>query len=179
MAQSPANVRVTALFPFPASVSGAAPIVITKQNGIWTVSFSFAGLGAAVPPIGNYPTDFLLVYDSVAQTYFKMPLTAIGSIVGGAKAQRSITTGAQLPIQGTDQILNINAATDLTPTAPLASGRAGAPITFNNITGSHSQTVGRTGADTFNGQNSFIVGGGSTVTITPYNDGVNAGYFLS
>lgn len=77
MAQMPANVRISAQFPFPATVQGAAPITLTKLNGVWTVGLNVAGLGVQVPPAGNYPTDYLIVYDAVANTIFRMALSAL------------------------------------------------------------------------------------------------------
>lgn len=77
MAQQPANVRVSALFPFPAGVAGSAPITITKTNGIWTVSLNVGGLAVQTPPPANYPTDFLTVWDSVAKVWVAAPLSAI------------------------------------------------------------------------------------------------------
>jgi len=96
----------------------------------------------------------------------------------GTRTQRSITSAANLPIVAADAILNINAATDLTPAVPAASTRNGAPLTFKNLPGSHVQTLERTGADTFDGQVTYPLAAGSSVTLVPYNDGVNTGYAI-
>jgi hypothetical protein len=92
--------------------------------------------------------------------------------------QRSITSAGNLPIVGTDVILNINSTSDLTPIIPLASSRAGAAFIFNCVVGSHTQTLIRTAPDTFNGNASINLVGGATVILFPYNDGVNAGYAI-
>lgn len=180
MSQSPANVRVTALFPFPASVAGAAPIVVTKNNGIWTVSLNVPGLAISVPPIGNFPTDYLIVYDSVAQTTFRMPLTAIGSIVGG-RAQRSVTA-SPIVIAGTDQILNCNINVAAACALPAAATRAGMPLTFKDVGaqfGAHNLTITPNGAETIDGAASLVLSvNRQGVTLVPFNDGVNSGWAI-
>ena len=92
------------------------------------------------------------------------------------RAQRSIVTSGDLPLVLSDSILNINAASDLSPVVLVASSRSGAPFTFKNLVGSHSQTLTRTSPDTFDGQTTLVLAAGSSVTLVPYNDGINAGY---
>lgn len=94
----------------------------------------------------------------------------------GARTQRSITTSGELPIVSSDSILNINAVSDLSPVVPLASGRAGAPLTFKNLPTSTSQTLTRTSPNTFDGATALSLVAGAAVTFVPYNDGVNSGY---
>lgn len=54
MTNMPANVRVSAQFPFPALVVGSSGIAVTKQNGIWTISASgLVSSGVSVTPTGN------------------------------------------------------------------------------------------------------------------------------
>lgn len=100
----PANIRVSAQLPFPSLVVGSGPITIGKANGIWTAGFSISAFGSIVPPIPNYPTDFLLGYDQVNNVFFKVSITnlaatlpasiqtaAIQFVIDGAGA--AITTG--------------------------------------------------------------------------------------
>ena len=106
-----------------------------------------------------------------------------GATAGGFPArtvvQRSITGSGNLPIQAADDILNFNAASDLTPALPLSTTRYGKPVTINNKPGSHTQTVGVTGSDTIDGLTSVAVVAGQRLTFWPYNDGVNVGYFIN
>jgi len=82
---APATIRLNTNVPFPALVTGTGPVTITKQNGIWTVGFNISNLGIQNPPqTANFPTDYLLGYDSVAKTFFQVPLSAVGSIVGNS-----------------------------------------------------------------------------------------------
>jgi hypothetical protein len=102
--QMPANIRVSAQFPFPAGVAGGAPIVITKANGIWTISLNIAALGIQNPPSSaNFPTDYLLVYDSLAKTFLQTPLSALAKIAGTAfqvNTQIFTLNGSYVPTPG-------------------------------------------------------------------------------
>lgn len=104
--------------------------------------------------------------------------TVVVSGGGSVRTQRSITSSGALPILGSDQILNINSGSDLSPVVPLASGRAGVPLTFKNLPGSHVQTITRTSPDTFDGQATYLLAPGATLTLVPYGDGVNTGYAI-
>jgi hypothetical protein len=73
----PASVRISAQFPFPAGVAGTTPIAITKANGIWSVALPLDALATQNPSGGNLTTDYLLVWDSLTGTYFKMPVSNV------------------------------------------------------------------------------------------------------
>lgn len=105
------------------------------------------------------------------------PVSGSGS-TGSARNQRSITTGADLPILTSDSILNINAATDLVPFVPLGGPRVGAPLTFKNLPASAAQTLTATSPNTFDGETSLVLQPGASLTLVPYNDSVNAGYAI-
>ncbi len=122
---------------------------------------------------GNSGSLFFCAVDGV---WISVPSGSGGS--ASARVQRSITSGGNLPVTGTDSILNINAVSDLTPTVPLASTRQGSPLTFKNLPGGHTQTLTATGPNTFDGQTTLALVAGSAVTLVPYNDGVNAGYAI-
>jgi hypothetical protein len=95
-----------------------------------------------------------------------------------ARAQRSVIGNAGLPITGADQIVNFNAAADLAPVIPLAASRDGVALTLNNLPGAHAQTLMRSGADTFNGQAAVVLAAGASITLVPFNDGVNSGWAI-
>lgn len=104
-AQPPARLRISTRFPFPAGVAGAAPIVITKLNGIWTVSLNIAALGVQTPLPANYATNFVLVYDSLGLVTYRMPLSGLVPLVGLIETIpvvvnfNSANTDTQIPIQ--------------------------------------------------------------------------------
>lgn len=166
----PANIRVNTSAPFPSLVTASGPVTLAKANGIWKIGLSVAMLG--VENVSNPATTYLLLYDSVAGNWFKIPLSSLP--ITGARVQRSITGAGNLPIASTDQILNVNAAVPgLIIAIPLAVTRTGgAPLTFNFIPGSSPFTLTATGPDTLDGQASLVLNSGG-VTLTPYTDGVN------
>jgi hypothetical protein len=77
----PANVRVNVQVPFPSLVIGSGPISIVKANGIWTVSLVAGVLAVGVPGGGQLATDFVLVWDSIAQTWVQVSLATLASAV--------------------------------------------------------------------------------------------------
>lgn len=96
-----------------------------------------------------------------------------------SRGQRSVTSNQQLPIQLLDSILNINVAAQLAVTVPLASTRAGAPLTFKVLKASPAGAVFTpSGADLFDGLGQLNLAPGQSITLMPYNDGINAGYAI-
>ena len=102
----PPNIRVNTSVPFPALVIGNGPISVSKVNGIWTVAYSIAGIAPGIPSGPQLATDHILVWDSVAQTFLRVPLSFF-STGGRTQNQRSVTTGPVI-ISPADQILNLN-----------------------------------------------------------------------
>jgi hypothetical protein len=103
--------------------------------------------------------------------------TAIQQAGGGARPQRSVT-GA-FSVLSSDSTININSpGSDLVPLIPAALSRLGIPLTFKNLPGSHAQTLTRTAPDTFDGLTTYTLNSGASVTLVPYNDGVNSGYAI-
>jgi hypothetical protein len=135
----PANIRVNTAVPFPALVTSSGPITIAKVSGIWTVGFSIANLATQNPPSGNYPTDYVIVWDSVAGSFIKVSLTnlAVSTVVSQAPAYRKVTATPIVVNAVTDQVLGIdtNAIAGASACAlPAAAGRSGVPLTFKDIT---------------------------------------------
>jgi hypothetical protein len=179
---SPVNIRVTAPFPFPALVVGAAPIVVAKANGIFTVSFDIADLTAHVPSAADLAAEYWIVYDSIAKTYYKVALSNLG--VGGARLQRAVSA-SPIVVANNDQIINFNInAGSPTCQLPASSTRSGVPLTFKDAGGhaaAHNLTFTTTGGETMDG----IASGGvalstnfGQITFTPYNDGTNSGWAI-
>lgn len=79
----PADIRVNTTFPFPALVEGNGPITISKQSGIWTVGYDASRFPATNVPVGSLPTDYTLVWDSVANRYINISLSNLISSGGG------------------------------------------------------------------------------------------------
>jgi hypothetical protein len=177
----PANVRVNASLPFPSLVYGTGPITIGKNNGIWTVGFTIAAFGSINPPVGNFPTDYLLGYDAVNNVFFKVSLSNLISSFGGFRNQRSVTA-TPIVIAGTDQILNCNIASAAACALPAAATRLGVPLTFKDLgqAATHNITLTPFGSETIDGSNTPIVLNQNYqwVTLVPFNDGVNSGWMI-
>lgn len=80
MSPLPDTVRANVAVPFPTLVKGAGPITLTKTNGIWTIAFSPNVLATQSALVGALSTDFVVVYDSIAQTLFKASLTDLQTL---------------------------------------------------------------------------------------------------
>jgi hypothetical protein len=112
----PANIRINTSLPFPSLVKGSGPVTVAKVNGVWTVGLNFGVLGIQTPPAGNFPTDYLVVFDSIGNTFFQMPLSALAS-------------ASQVPTSGSGQIV---------ATSPQAGGFVGDGVTDNGNAGTNA-----------------------------------------
>jgi hypothetical protein len=97
----PANVRVNTRVPFPAAVIGNGPVTIQKVNGVWHVGLQFQNLGQVSPPVPSFPTNFVIIYDAVANTYYRMSLDSLSLAA-------SIIPTARLPVSGSPLAVTIN-----------------------------------------------------------------------
>lgn len=176
----PVNIRVAARFPFPALVVGNAPVKLTKVNGIWYVSLDVQDLTAHVPSVADLASEYVLVWDAAQATYFKVLLNATG--FAGARLQRSVVA-SPIVVAPNDQIINfnINAGAPVC-TVPSAATRNGAPLTFKDAGGhaaAHNLTISFTGGELCDGLAQVkVTQNFQELTLNPYNDGVNTGYYL-
>lgn len=128
----PANIRVNTLVPFPSLVTGQNGVVITKANGIWNVGLAFQNLGTSIPALPNYPTDFVIVYDSLAHTYSKVSLSALSTVATSIGTARLPAAAASVPIVIAD--IEVGIATNVAPTScPLPSVAAWAAQQPNGL----------------------------------------------
>lgn len=130
----PANIRVNLGAPFPATVRGAGPVAVSKQNGIWTVSLQpFSNIGLMTP--GTDPTTVLvLLYNIVTNTFAQTSLAAISGITAAAKTITSAMspyapTAADtfLLVDTTEGAVEIDLA--------LAASRTGVELTIKDVAG--------------------------------------------
>jgi hypothetical protein len=120
--------RINVGVPFPSLVMGSGPVTISKTNGIWTVGFSIDALGHQAPLIGALPTDYLIVYDSVAKIFFKASITDLRTA--------TTTTVANLPAANANQgvrymVTNANATAFWSIVA--AGGANVVPVTSDGV----------------------------------------------
>jgi len=175
----PRAVRVNVGAPFPALVKSDAGIALGRKNGIWTIGLGYMTVGLQnPPPAANYNTDYVLIFDSLANTFIRVPLTALA---GGTRTQRSVTA-APVAILDTDQILNLNLTAAGTIQLPSAALRNGVPLTFKDVgmqATANPQTIQTTGSDFIDGFAASVPlnVNGQRLTLTPANDGVNSGWW--
>lgn len=128
----PAAIRVNTQVPFPSLVTGQSGIVVTKANGIWVIQNAFQNLGTSIPALPNYPTDFIVVYDSLANTYSKVSLSALSTAAASIGTARLPTAAASVPITIAD--IEVGISTNVAPTAcPLPSVAAWAASQQNGL----------------------------------------------
>jgi hypothetical protein len=180
---TPANVRVNTAVPFPALVLPSGPITIAKINGVWTIGFTIAAFGSQVPLVGNYPTDFLLAWDNVNQTFFKVSITNLIATIATtipARTQRYVTT-TPIGVGATDMILNCKITTPAACTLPSAASRLGLPVTFKDLGQATANPITLTaaGGDTIDGAATNVIRNNfGYVTLVPFNDGTNTGWSI-
>lgn len=179
----PANIRVNVSFPFPALVTASGPVSLAKLNGIWTIGLSVGLLGVQIPPIGNYPTDYILVWDDVTKTWFKMPLSALptGGGGGGTARTQRLVVASPIVIAPTDQIINCNIPATAACALPQASTRLGSALTFKDMgqASAHPITLSPFAGDTIDGGGAIVLNNNRQgVTLVPYNDGTSVGWAI-
>jgi hypothetical protein len=130
----PANVRVNVAVPFPSLVTGSGPILLSKNQGIWTVSFTIAQLSQL--STGFDPTTKLtIVYDQLTGGFTQIPLSSL--IAAGLNTYRIVTAAGDVTILATDQTILMNktvgAATNIN--LPTSGSRGGVPITIKDLKG--------------------------------------------
>lgn len=177
---APANVRVNVQAPFPAMVTGSGPITLAKANGVWQIGINGRLINTGNP--GIVATDYVIVWDDVAQAWLKISLSNLITAAAQARTQRSITA-SPIVVGPTDQIFNINVASGFVAcTLPQASTRAGLALTFKDIGGHfalHNLVLTPFAGDTIDGAASLDLSTNfQGVTIVPFNDGVNTGWAI-
>lgn len=178
---APANIRCNILVPFPALVTGAAFMTVAKVNGTWTVMPSFGNLAIGAPAgINQLQNDFLVAWDSVAGTYFRLPLSFFG--IGSAPVQRAVTSGPVV-VQPSDQYINLNISAPGTITLPSYAARNGVPLNFKDVgmqCTANPQTIAAAGGETIDGFATILMDtNGMEINLVPFNDGLNTGWFVS
>ena len=140
MARLP-KIRTNIGVPFPALVKGSGPITVTKVNGVWTVGYSIAGIFVQIPLPSAYATDYVLIWDSVANTFARVSLA---TLIAGINAQAptfdfapgdyNVTTETTLFInKAIPAAHNIN--------LPTVASRNGIPIIIKDCVGNAASFV--------------------------------------
>lgn len=157
----PANIRINLAAPFPSRVKGSGPVTIAKRNGVWTLGFAIANLGAM--PAGTDPSTVeVLLYDTVHNTFLQTTLAAL--FAAAVIAPKTIGI-AQSPYQVllTDSVLFVDSSGGpVVINLQIAAARSGRPIEIKDIsgnaaTGGHNITIIPNGIETIEGLNPLSI----------------------
>jgi hypothetical protein len=171
----PANVRVNAGAPFPATVKGGGIIAVTKVNGIWTIAVNFAAIVQlqAIPDPAN---TYVLTWNALTGVPAMVPL----NVAFASKVVKVLTAAGPYAALPTDEVLIIKQAvaaaftvtvdwSQRTKALRIVDGKGDAAA--NNIT--ITPALGQTQMATLN-YSYKIDGNGGSITLTPLPDGTGA-----
>jgi hypothetical protein len=134
-------------------------------------------MNGAVPSSGDLVAFFQVATNLPKATSFASITSALN-----LGTQRSITT-ANFTILNTDRYLNINVSTAASCTLPSYTVRSGVPLTFKDVSGAaflNNITINALGTQTIDGTTSFVITNSyQALTINPFTDGVNTGWFVT
>lgn len=184
MARIP-KIRTNVSAPFPTLVKGSGPITVAKAAGVWTVGFTFAPLANQIPAPANYATDYLLVYDSLTGSFFKM---SIANIIAAATTFPSFDTVAGDYNVAGETTLLINKAVPAAHNInlPPAATRNSVPIVIKDYAGNAAANIATiipSGAERIDGLAALPInsnyGGFRLVPVTIAGGAPANGWFIS
>ena len=182
----PANIRINVSFPFPAVVNGQGPVAIGKTNGIWNITLNFMQLAQQTPLPASWPTDYIVVWDDTAKTFFRMSLADLSALFGGGggggsvRHQRLVTT-SPIVVASNDEIINCNIAGAAACTLPGFAGRVGKAVTFKDLgqASAHPITISAAPGESIDNVASITLNNNRQgVTFVPANDGFSQGWMI-
>jgi len=159
MAGLPYNLRVNVNVPFPALVTGAAGIKVTKVNGIWTIKPDFSALAPQVPAANQYATTYIEIWNSNSGVYSLVSFATL-SFAASAISPTIVNTAGNYAAQSTDTLIMINAIVPQVLLQPSAN-RNGAPIAVKALAGAaaaaNNITVTPNGTETIDGLSNYVI----------------------
>ena len=152
------TLKLSVLPRFPANVVGSGPVTVSAQSGTYTIGFQIDAFGSIIPPAPDYPTDYLLGWNSANSTYFRVSITDLIASISLTKTQRSVTA-TPIVVASTDQIINCNIAATAACALPTAASRNGVPITFKDIGQATANPITLTanGAEKIDGVSTYVL----------------------
>lgn len=130
----PVNIRINVRAPFPARVVGAGFVVVSKVNGIWTISVDYTQL-APLLISADIQGALVAVYDPATKQY--NTLTVAQVIATGINTYRVVTAAGPVTIGPSDVTILLNktapAATNIN--LPASASRNGVPVTVKDYGG--------------------------------------------
>jgi hypothetical protein len=168
----PPNIRVNAQFPFPATVQGTGPVIISKSGGIWNISLNYAQISPL--PIGFDPTSkLLLIFDQISNSFVQTTLSSLLATVA-AGILRIVTAAGDVTVTTTDSFILMNksvgAATNIN--LPSSASRAGLALHIKDYKGdaaTNNITFVPNGVETIDGFSGAAAAANGTAVINVNN----------
>ncbi len=157
--------------------------ILFEQSGIGTVTVQGDGNGVIINGPSLATTGQFEVGLLVKTGINLWTLAFFGGSGGGTliKVQRSVTL-TPVDIFANDQILNCNINVPATCLLPDAASRLGNALTFKDVGAqfkNNNLVITASGADLIdNAANITLAVNRMEITLTPFNDGVNTGWFI-
>lgn len=151
---APANIRVNTSVPFPALVRGSGMITIAKSFGQWIVGFSMSSLSRSVPTPAALATDYVLVYDSIANSYSRVALTDLAAASVSVLPTFLTAAGTYTVTTETSLLVNRTVPAAANIQLPTAASRNGIPIIIKDYAGNaatYNSTILPNGAELIDG----------------------------
>lgn len=175
MGSLPYNVRVNVNVPFPALVTGAVGIKVTKANGLWTIAADYTSFAqaATLPDPAN---SFVLVWNAVSGLFVLVPASAVNS----SKVVKTLIAAGPYTALPTDEVLIINQTAGAAFTVNVDWSQRTKPLRV--VDGKGDAATNNITITPANGQTqlaevnfSYIIdGNGGSITLTPLPDGSGA-----
>lgn len=178
-------IRTNVGVPFPALVQGSGPITIARNSGIWTVGLSFDLVNHVVPGAPAFPTDYLLVYDSIQKAFLKVSISDFQALFNTAAPTPALDQAAGTYTVTTEQVLLIKKTVPAAHNIqlPAAASRSGLGVIIKDVAGNAAANVATilpNGAETIDGLASLPINanyGGFNLIPLPVSAG--AGWYIS
>lgn len=160
MAGLPYNLRVNVNVPFPALVTGAAGIKVTKTNGIWTIKTDFSALAQQTPQASQYPFTLVEIWNSATGVYSTISLTNLAVAIIGI-SPTFVQIAGDYVVQPADTLIFINKTVPAANNVrlPPAAGRTG-PVAvkdFAGNAGANNIAILPNGSETIEGQPNYLI----------------------
>jgi hypothetical protein len=130
----PANIRTNIGAPFPALVKGLAFIVVSKQNGIWTIQPNYPALQQSAQIVDPTKSE-VVIFNTVTGQYTVISLAQLSAAT--QNIYRIVTAAGDVPVAASDITILMNkavgAATNID--LPTSASRAGLPVTVKDYKG--------------------------------------------
>lgn len=173
------SLKLRAKVSFPSSVIATGPISVTKANGIWSVNYAPNLLSFKVPAVADLPTDYVVVWDSVANSYVNASISSFVAL--SASPTQTVDSAAGNYTVTTETLLLVNKTVPAANNVvlPTSLSRSGVPLVVKDLAGNaatYNITIQAFGTEKIDGASTYqIVANYGAVKLIP----LSSGWFVS